>query len=86
VRLTSAENFRALGDSVINHRLHALDSGLIDQTAQLRLGIERVTYLEGLALGRKFLCEFLSDGFFDDNALSGHTDLALVHERSEIRG
>src|SRR6202034_262533 len=84
VRFSAGENFRALGNGVVDQFLHALHGAGIDQAAKLRIWAEWVADFQRATLGRELFREFLGHGFFDDDALRGHADLSLVHERAEI--
>src|SRR6202034_1817240 len=86
VGFSAGENFRALGDGVVDQLLHALHGAGIDQAAELRIGAKRVADFQRATLGCELFREFLGYGFFNDDALRGHADLTLVHERAEIGG
>src|SRR5690606_1036859 len=65
-------------------QLHAtVDSCLIDHRTECGITLCRIPHSQGVGALSKLGYELIRDGFVDDDPLGRHTDLALVHKRTE---
>src|SRR5690606_33622110 len=79
----AADKARALRHGGVDVRGDKLQLLLVDDGADARAEIARVTALQLLRVRDELLRERLDDAAVDDDALDGHANLTLMHERAE---
>src|SRR5690606_6129608 len=82
--VAATQHFRALRRSLLDLLLDERSLGRTDQRTDDQAGLARVgAVLQVFHLGSEALAELVVDAGFNDDARTGHADLALVHEVAE---
>ena len=86
VGLAAAQDAGPLGARVLHQAAHPLDRRRAHQRPDLGGRVARVANGQLARLGRQRGGELVGHGGVGHDALGGHADLALVHERAELGG
>src|SRR5690606_15740064 len=84
--LAAAEHLRALLDGVVDLIANLVELLLVDDRPDAIRHLARIADLELLRVLHELLRELGGHGLVHEDALDGHADLPLVHERAEGRG